>query len=321
MVGPEGKREAVGVARWEAGVSERRACGLMGIGRASCRYRRRNRESEQALRKRLRELAEQRRRWGYRFLQVLLKREGWKVNHKRVYRLYRAEKLGLRRKRGRKRRTSESRPPWEAASRRDQRWAMDFVADSLADGRRFRTLNVIDAYTREALAIVVDTSLPGKRVVRELERLKEQGRKPEEIVVDNGPEFAGKELDQWAWANQVRLPFIEPGRPTENGLIESFNGKFRDECLNQNWFVDLADAREKSEAWRREYNEVRPHSALDYLTPQEFARIAAAEGCGKDALLEKSKPGTFPQRLENPAGFPLSHSPDGGTLNPPELSL
>ena len=182
----------------------------------------------------------------------------------------------------------------------------------MANGRRFRTLNIVDAFTRESLAIVVDTSLPGRRVVRELESLKQKGRKAEEIVVDNGPELTGKDLDQWAWASQVRLRFIEPGRPTENGLVESFNGKFRDECLNQNWFVNLRDARERIEAWRKEYNQVRPHSALGYLTPEEFARKAAEEGCGKDALMEKPKDRAFPQRLENPSGFPLSHSPDDG---------
>ena len=324
MVSPQGKREAVGAACSEGRISERRGCGLVGIGRTSYRYRGRRREQENPLRERLRALARERQRYGYRRWHVLLVREGWAVNHKRVYRLYREEKLGLRRKARRKRTASLSRPGASVANRQDQIWAMDFMTDSLANGRRLRTLNIVDAFTRESPALVVDRSLPGKRVVRELESWKQQGRKPEEIVVDNGPERTGKALDQWAWANQVRLRFIEPDRPTENGLIESFNGKFRDECLNQNWFVDLADAREKIEAWRQEYNQERPHSALGYRTPEEFAQLEAEKGCGKDALVEKSKERTFPPRLENPAGFPLSHSPDdyySVSLNRSELSL
>lgn len=274
MVGPQAGREAVRVARAEGRLSERRACGLIGVDRASARYRPRS-SDDGALRQQLRKLAAERRRFGYRRLHVLLVREGWAVNHKRVYRLYRAAGLQVG-QRKRKRRAVRERVPLAAPVRANQGWSMDFMADALASGRRFRTLNVVDEFTREALAIEVDTSLPGVRVVQVLEQLRQQGRKPEWMVTDNGPEFTGKALDQWAYQNSVRLETIRPGRPMENGYIESFNGKMREECLNENWFTDLADARERIEAWRVDYNTRRPHSALGYLTPVEFAHRAAA---------------------------------------------
>lgn len=262
------------VAREQARLSERRACGLLEVERATVRYRRRERDDER-VRGRLRELAAERRRFGYRRLHVLLDREGWKVNHKRVYRLYREEGLTVRRRK-RKRAAARERVPVAAPVRANQGWSMDFMADALGSGRRFRTLNVVDEYTREALAIEVDTSLPGARVVRVLEQLRQQGRKAEWIVTDNGPEFTGQRLDQWAFENGVRLEPIRPGRPMENGYIESFNGKMREECLNEMWFTDLADARQRIEAWRLDYNTQRPHSALGYQTPVEFAHRAAA---------------------------------------------
>ena len=296
------QRQAVGVMRSEAAVSERRACGLVKVHRATCRYRRRRGEDPR-LRERLRELAATRRRFGYRRLKILLKREGFAVNHKRVYRLYVEEKLGLRRKRGRRRMpTTAARVPLKLPGRPDEVWTMDFTQDAFASGRKFRTLNLMDGFTRDAPRIEVDTSLPGQRVVRVLEELKRRGRKPEAIVIDNGTEFTSQVVDQWAYENQVQLHFITPGRPMENGFIESFNGKFRDECLNENWFLDLADAREKIETWRCDYNQVRPHSALGYLTPEEFAKSWAATGRGKDA---------GGARLENASRFPLSHNPDG----------
>ena len=296
------QRQAVEVMRLETAVSERRACGLVKAHRATCRYRRR-RVDDPRLRERLRELAATRRRFGYRRLKILLKREGFAVNHKRVYRLYMEEKLGLRRKRGRRRMpTTAARVPLKLPVRPDEVWTMDFTQDALASGRKFRTLNLMDGFTRYAPRIEVDTSLPGQRVVRVLEELKRRGRKPEAIVIDNGTEFTSQVVDQWAYQNQVQLHFITPGRPMENGFIESFNGKFRDECLNENWFIDLADAREKIESWRCDYNQVRPHSALGYLTPEEFAKSWAASNCGKDA---------GGARLENASRFPLSHSLDG----------
>jgi len=272
------RREAVLVMQVEVKLSQRRACGLILMHRATCRYERR-RSEDPRLRERLRELAAARRRFGYRRLQVLLRREGFSVNHKRVYRLYGEEKLGLRRKRGR-RRTTAARVPLKLPVRSDEVWTMDFTQDAFASGRKFRTLNLMEGFTRYALRIEVDTSLPGLRVVRVLEELKTRGRKPEAIVIDNGTEFTSQVVDQWAYENQVQLHFITPGRPMENGYMESFNGKFRDECLNENWFLDLADARQKIEEWRCDYNQERPHSALGYLTPAEFAqRSAASSGC------------------------------------------
>ena len=256
--------------------SERRACGLAGVGRSSCRYQARRRD-DPALRERLRELAGERRRFGYRRLTVLLRREGRLVNHKRVYRLYGEEGLAVRR-RQRKRRKAAARRPLALPTEANQVWTMDFTHDNLASGRKFRTLNLMDGFTRESPRIEVDTSLPGLRVVRVLEEVAQQRGYPQAIQVDNGPEFISRAVDQWAFEHSVELHFIAPGKPTENAFIESFNGKFRDECLNENWFLTLPEAREKIEMWRRDYNQVRPHSALGYQTPEEFAARAAARG-------------------------------------------
>ena len=268
MVSPQARREAVLVMQVEVELSQRRACGLMELYRATCRYRKR-RSEDQPLRVRLRELAEARRRFGYRRLQVLLEREGWQVNHKRVYRLYVEEKLSLRRKRGRKR--STVRQPLPAAVAANQVWSVDFMSDTLSSGRRFRTLNIVDDYTRECLAIEVDTSLGGMRVVRVLEELKQRRGLPRQIRSDNGPEFVSRAVDQWAYEQGLQWHTIQPGRPMENGYVESFNGRFRDECLNENWFSSLADAREKIAQWKQDYNELRPHSSLQYRTPTAFA--------------------------------------------------
>ena len=256
------------------GISERRACALVGIERSSCRYALRRPEPA-GLRGRLRELAQERRRFGYRRLTVLLRREGWGVNHKRVYRLYRQEGLGVR-GRKRKRMAAGERQPLTIPTRQDERWSMDFVSDALTDGRRFRSLNIVDDYNRECLAAEVDTSIPGARVVRVLERLRERRGLPQILVMDNGPEFAGQAVDVWAYEQGVKLHFIQPGKPVQNALIESFNGRMRDECLNEHWFMSLGEARETIEAWRRDYNEVRPHSSLGNRTPQEFAACGAA---------------------------------------------
>ena len=255
--------------RSEVAVSERRACGLIGLYRGTYRYRARGSEDER-LRQRLRELAHQFRRYGYRRLHDRLVRQGWRVNHKRVCRLYRLEGLQVR-KRRRKRCAGVPRLPLPAPTAANQVWSLDFMADTLSSGRKLRTLNVTDDYTRECLAIEVDTSLPGARVVRVLERLVGERGRPRQIRTDNGPEFAGRELDQWCFAQSVEHHFIQPGKPMQNGYIESFNGKFRDECLNENWFVSLSDARQIIEPWRRYYNQERPHSALGYRTPEEFA--------------------------------------------------
>ena len=322
MVGPQAEREAVRVAR-EQGLSERQACGLVGMHRASWRYARQE-SNDAPLRARLRELAGERARFGYRRLWAMLRREKnadgtrrWAVSHKRVHRIYREEGLAMRRKES-KRLRSVARTPLQLPTRANQVWTMDFTKDQLASGRAFRTLNLMDGCTREALWIEVDTSLPGPRVVRVLEGLKQTRGVPEVIQVDNGPEFIGQAVDQWAFAHGVRLHFIEPGKPVQNAFIESFNGKFRDECLNQNWFVSLDQARRIIEAWRVDYNTVRPHSSLGYRTPEEFAREMSGEkGCGKDTPW-KTKDG-FSTPLGNPAkgaGFPLSHSPGDGGSSP-----
>jgi putative transposase len=199
----------------------------------------------------------------------------WRVNHKRVYRIYREEGLAMR-QRKRKRFRAEARVPLVLPARANQVWTMDFTRDSFASGEKFRTLNLMDGYTREAARIEVDTSLPGLRVVRVLDRVAEQRGLPEAIQVDNGPEFISRAVDQWAHAHGVTLHFIEPGKPVQNAFIESFNGKFRDECLNQNWFENLEDARRIIEAWRVDYNTVRPHSSLGYRAPEEYATEVAA---------------------------------------------
>jgi len=261
--------------RQAQGLSERRACRLVGMARTSCRYEPRRQGQQEKLKARLRTLAGERRRFGYRRLTVLLRREGWTVNHKRVYRLYGQERLQVRRRK-RKRMGAVERQPCTTPTRPNQRWSMDFVSDALTDGRKFRSLNIVDDVNRECLAAEVDTSIPGARVVRVLERLRDQRRLPEILVTDNGPEFAGQALDVWAYQQGVKLRFIEPGKPVQNAFIESFNGKMRDECLNEHWFLSLSEARETVEAWRRDYNEVRPHSARGNRTPLEFTARGAA---------------------------------------------
>lgn len=228
-------------------------------------------------------------RFGYRRLQILLEREGLCVNHKRVHRLYQAAGLQVRRRR-RKRLTRAERVPLPVPARRLARWSMDFTVDTLADGRGFRTLNIVDDFTRECLAIEVDRSLPGLRVTRVLDRLQAILGLPETIVVDNGPEFAGRTLDAWAYAHGVTLRFIRPGKPIENAYVESFNGKFRDECLNEHWFVSLADAIATIEAWRIDYNTVRPHSALGGRTPHDFARHEEGLAGWRRLVPRRSKP-------------------------------
>jgi putative transposase len=241
----------------------------------------------------------------------------WVVNHKRVYRIYREEGLAMRRKK-RKRFRAEARVPLVLLTRENQLWTMDFTRDSLASGRPFRTLNLMDGFTREAPRIEVDTSLPGSRVVQMLEEVAQEWGYPEAIQVDNGPEFVSQAVDQWAYAHGVALHFIEPGKPVQNAFIESFNGKFRDECLNQNWFVSLEEARRTIEAWRVDYNTVRPHSSLGYRTPAEFAaEIGGEKGCGKDAPRKSTNHFSSPfGNPANPTGFPLFHSLGGDELIP-----
>jgi putative transposase len=246
---------------------------MIGLSTATWRYQRRTSATNVAVLARLQAHAAVRARFGYRRRHILLEREGLIVNHKRVHRIYRAAGLQVRRRR-RKRLTRAERVPLPTPGQRLERWSMDFTVDTLADGRGFRTLNIVDDFTRECVAIEVDRSLPGLRVARVLDRLYAAIGLPQCIVVDNGPEFAGRTLDAWAYARSVTLRFIRPGKPIENAYVESFNGKFRDECLNEHWFVSLADAKAAIETWRVDYNTVRPHSSLDGATPEQFAKIA-----------------------------------------------
>lgn len=274
MVTPSKRREVVNAFK-SRGHSERRACGLASVFRSTCRYASK-RVDDKRLVERIHELAGERPRAGYQMLHGVLRREGWKVNKKRVYRIYRAAGLIVRRRGRRKLRVVRAAPTM-AVTRPNERWSMDFVHDYLAGGRRYRTLNVVDAFTRECLAIEVDFSLPSARVVRVLDKLIWEYGVPESIRVDNGPEFISKAVDLWAAQHGVKLDFIQPGKPMQNGHIESFNGRFREECLSQNHFPTLARARAEIEIWRVHYNCERPHSSLDARTPKEFGDLVRSK--------------------------------------------
>ena len=296
MVTPTARRDAVDYAVQTYGVSRRRGCGLMCLRRSSLYYQAVDR-NEEPLRDAIRKVAEKRKRWGAPRIVFHLRREGWTDNHKRIERIYREEGLQVRRRKKRRAHAGE-REPLVQASRANQVWAMDFVSDALADKRKLKMLTVIDCYTRESLRIEVDTSINGARVARIMEELHDLRGLPEQIITDNGPEFAGRALDAWAYARDVKIHFIQPGKPSQNGYIESFNGKLRDECLNEHWFISLAEARQLIEDWRIDYNQERPHSSLKGMTPMAFATaelptalrhssdeqrgpiLAAPEGCG-----------------------------------------
>ena len=223
------------------------------------------------IRMRMKEIAAVRIRYGFWRVYILLRREGFKDNHKRVYRIYKEEGLNLRTKRPRRSKASANRMERPDISTINQVWSMDFVADQTFEGRKFRALTIVDNYSRKCIAIHTQQSIKGDDVVSVLDRIKEvDGYKPERIQVDNGSEFISKSLDKWAYENAVTLDFSRPGTPTDNPFIESFNGSFRDECLNTNWFLSLEDAEEKIEVWRNDYNEFRPHSSLNDLTPDEI---------------------------------------------------
>jgi len=221
---------------------------------------------------RIKEIAATRVRYGYKRIHVLLRREGWQINHKRVHRLYCEEGLNLRVKHKRKRPGAALQVPRQQAQGINDTWSMDFVSDSLFNGSRFRVLTVVDNYNRECIALEVGQSIHGEQVTAVLNRLKHIRGVPRSIRVDNGSEFVSKAVDQWAYANKVSLDFSRPGKPIDNAFAESFNGSFRDECLNVNWFLSFDDACVKIEAWRNDYNEFRPHSSLNNLTPAEFVR-------------------------------------------------
>jgi len=270
VVKPAARRDVVRFLQQVHGMSERRSCRLVRVWRATHRYKSRRKESGE-LRQRLRELAGEYPRYGYWRLYRKLRRQGVVVNHKRVYRLYREEGLSVR-KRPRKR-LARTRVPASVPIVPNERWSMDFVSDSLADGRKLRVFNVVDDCTREALIMEVDTSIGGARVARLLdEQAAVRGAYPRSIVCDNGPEFISHALGEWAEEHGVKLEFIQPGKPVQNCFVESFNGRFRDECLNEHWFVSLDDARRIVWQWKEQYNEVREHGSLGGRTPREFAR-------------------------------------------------
>jgi len=262
-------RKDVAFACEQLGVSERRACKLIAVDRSSYRYEPRV-DHNAALRQELVNLARQKPRYGYRRLHALVTRRGFPVSAQRVYRLYRAEGLMVRRlKRKRLARVAVA----SHLVRSNQEWALDFVSDALATGRGIRVLTVVDAFTRENLSLEVDVSLSSRRVTRALEAVMERRGKPEAIRCDNGPELTSRHFLSWCEEQKIQLIHIQPGRPMQNGHVESFNGRLRDECLNANWFRNLIDARAKIAAWRDEYNGERPHSSLGYRTPNEFAEI------------------------------------------------
>ena len=276
MVGPAAKREAVAHLRSTTEMSERRACTLVAADRTMIRYRSR-RPADTTLRARLRELANERRRFGYRRLFILLRREGEPSGINRIYRLYREEGLTVRKRRAR-RRAVGARCPILVEAKINARWSLDFVHDQFVHGRRFRILNIVDDVTRECLAAVPDTSISGKRVARELTALIERRGKPEMVVSDHGTEFTSNAALAWAEEYRVGWHYIAPGKPMQNGYVESFNGRMRDELLNETLFVDLGHARQAVAAWVSDYNTARPHSSLGYKTPLTYAAQLTATG-------------------------------------------
>ena len=241
---------------------------------------------------RLRDLARARPGYGYGRLTTMLRREGCLVNRKRVYRLYREEGLSIRQRQRRRHVSSYKRQPRAETTRTDERWSIDFVSDELSDGRRIRALTVVDNFTRESPLLAVGRSMTGDHVTELLEALAREGRVPETISCDNGPEFISKAMDLWAYSRGVKLEFSRPGKPTDNAYIESFNSRLRQECLNQHWFETIEEARERIEKWREDYNTCRPHSSLGGLAPQEFKRAWAAKQKGREGENTSTAAGT-----------------------------
>jgi len=270
VVTPAVKREAVAHLRSLLGLSERRACRIAGADRKMIRYLA-QRAPDTVLRGRLRDLANERRRFGYRRLFVLLRREGEPSGINRIYRLYREEGLTVRKRKAR-RKAVGTRAPILVEARPNARWSLDFVHDQFASGQRFRVLNVVDDVTRECLAAIPDTSISGRRVARELTALIERRGKPGMVVSDNGTELTSNAILRWCSEHKVEWHYIAPGKPMQNGFVESFNGRMRDELLNETMFRNLAHARVVIAAWAADYNTERPHSALDYQTPADYAR-------------------------------------------------
>ena len=311
MVAPGARREAVAHLCKEHGVSQRRACSVIGADRSSVRYRSHH-PDDGGIRERLRQLAAERRRFGYRRLHILLAREGVRLNHKKLRRLYREERLQVRRRGGRKRALG-TRTPLTLPQGPDQRWSLDFLSDTLTDSRRFRILAVVDDYTRECLCLVADTSLTGMRVARELDVLIHRRGKPITIVSDNGTEFTSTAILSWSQEARIEWHYIAPGKPTQNAFIESFNGRLRDELLNETLFHSLGHAREMLALWKTDYNMVRPHSAIGNLPPAIYAKLNAAAmqrdgasehygGSTPRPVASPSRSGSNDQRTLLPAG-------------------
>lgn len=295
MVTPAAERNAVAHLVEHHGMSERRACKAIGCCRMTIRYKS-TRPDDTRLRERMKAIARERRRFGYRRLHVMLKREGHVVNHKKLFRLYREEKLAVRRRGGRKR-AMGTRAPMLLPARPNERWSLDFVSDQFTDGRRFRVLAIVDDCTRECLALVADTSLSGVRVARELDRLIADRGKPRMIVSDNGSEFTSNAILAWAGQAHVDWHYIAPGKPMQNGFIESFNGRLRDELLNETLFSSLAHARAALAIWRADYNNTRPHSQIGWQTPAEFAATFSQ----RRALALRTAKSSAPEPAASPA--------------------
>ena len=275
MVTPVAKREAAAHLCTAHGVSQRRACKVLKVDRSSVRYRS-IRPDDGALREAMKKVASERRRFGYRRIHLMLQRQGIAMNHKKLRRLYREDKLQVRRRGGRKRALGTRRPIL-LPDGINQRWSLDFVSDAFTDGRRFRVLAVVDDYSRECLALVADTSLSGLRVTRELDALIRLRGRPATVVSDNGTELTSMAVLKWCQETGVGWHYIQPGKPMQNGFVESFNGSFRDECLNETLFSSLTEARAQITAWKEDYNRNRPHSSLGNLTPSEFAAKTALQ--------------------------------------------
>ncbi|WP_183258049.1 IS3 family transposase [Bradyrhizobium sp. CIR48] len=305
MVTPAAKRKAVAHLMDAHGMSERRACKTMGSCRMTVRYKT-IRTDDGGLRQRMKAIAHERRRFGYRRVHVLLEREGYRVNHKKLFRLYREEKLAVRRRGGRKRAIG-TRAPMTAPMAPNERWSLDFVSDQLTCDRRCRVLTVVDDCTRECLALVADTSLSGFRVARELDRLMIERGKPKMVVSDNGSELTSNAILTWADQSRVAWHYIAPGKPMQNAFIESFNGRLRDELLNETLFTSVAQARVALGCWRADYNDARPHSQLGWKTPSEFAftshprrdlALRYAEGSAPAPVAPTAQPGKSNDRSE-----------------------
>jgi len=272
VVKPAARRKLVGYLQETFSISQRRACLLSSLSRKAARRPPLRPARDGPVVRRLKQLGERYPRYGYLMLHALLRREGLVENRKRTYRLY--CELGMQVRTKRRKKLVRSRVPLDVPLRVNDRWSLDFVHDQLAGGRRIRILNVVDDYSRLCIGQLVDTSISGGRMARYLDLLIESRGKPKRIVMDNGPEMTSKAMFMWSQHRSVRLHYIQPGKPTQNAFVESFNARFRDGCLNQQWFTDLADARTIIDRWRQDYNEVRPHSSLGYRTPAVFEAAA-----------------------------------------------